>query len=126
MLADGTLGRGTAPSGIQPKARGAGLRNGDRAPGRRINNGVQHMDTVSGLCKGWTPIDIYGVDQAMIRADGTWDKSKVRMRSWRFPSPAPGGGVVVGDSTCTVILAGVNGNRMPVPSDEYPLWRPIP
>ena len=81
MLADGTLGRGTAPSGASTgEFEALELRDGDRGRygGKGVSKAVRHMDTV--ICEaliGMDAGDIYGVDQAMIRADGTQDKSKL-------------------------------------------------
>ncbi|MFR1759333.1 MAG: phosphopyruvate hydratase [Christensenellaceae bacterium] len=120
MLADGTLGRGTAPSGASTgEFEALELRDGDRGRygGKGVSKAVRHMDTV--ICEaliGMDAGDIYGVDQAMIRADGTQDKSKLGANAILAVSIACARAAALSLGIPLYrYLGGVNGNRMPVP-----------
>ncbi len=119
-LADGTIGRGTAPSGASTgEFEALELRDGDknRYLGKGVTKAVNNINTeinkvVSGLCAS----DIYAVDQAMIKADGTKDKSKLGANAI----------LAVSIATCRAaslslgiplyrLLGGVQGTNLPVP-----------
>ena len=80
-LADGTVARGTAPSGASTgEFEALELRDGDKARylGKGVTKAVENINTViAETIAGMDASDIYAVDQAMIRADGTKDKSKL-------------------------------------------------
>ncbi len=84
-LADGTIGRGAAPSGASTGEFGAlELRDKDkkRFGGKGVRKAVENINTViSGVLTGMDASDIYAVDHAMIQADGTKDKSKLGANS---------------------------------------------
>ena len=80
-LADGTVARGTAPSGASTgEFEALELRDGDK--GRYLGKGVtKAVNNINGkineVLTGMDASDIYAVDRAMIAADGTKDKSNL-------------------------------------------------
>ena len=80
MLIDGTIGRGTAPSGASTgEFEALELRDGDisRYHGKGVSKAVENINTeISDLLIGMDASDIYAIDKAMIEADGTSDKSR--------------------------------------------------
>ena len=81
-LLDGTLGRGTAPSGASTgEFEALELRDGDKARylGKGVQKAVENINTnsINDAIEGLDASDIYAVDAAMIAADGTKDKSKL-------------------------------------------------
>ena len=80
-LADGTVGRGTAPSGASTgEFEALELRDGDenRYQGKGVLKAVENINTIiNDVLKGMDASDIYAVDKAMIEADGTKDKSNL-------------------------------------------------
>ena len=80
-LADGTIGRGAAPSGASTgEFEALELRDNDqgRYGGKGVQKAVDHINTViNDVLAGMDASDIYAVDQAMIQADGTKDKSNL-------------------------------------------------
>lgn len=80
-LADGTIGRGTAPSGASTgEFEALELRDGDQARygGKGVTKAVENINTIiNETLTGLDASDIYAVDRAMIKADGTKDKSKL-------------------------------------------------
>ena len=119
-LTDGTIGRGAAPSGASTgEFEALELRDQDnpRFGGKGVLKAVRNINTViSDTLKGMDAADIYAVDQAMLKADGTKDKSKlganavlaVSIACVRAASGAMG-------IPLYRFLGGVNGNRLPVP-----------
>ena len=87
FLADGSMGRGMAPSGASTgEFEALELRDNDpgRFGGKGVLKAVNNINTViSETLKGMDASDIYAVDAAMIRAD-SWAQT----RCWRYPSPA--------------------------------------
>lgn len=80
-LVDGTIGRGMAPSGASTgEFEALELRDGDKARylGKGVEKAVNNINTIINdtLC-GMDASDIYAVDAAMFKADGTKDKSKL-------------------------------------------------
>ena len=80
-LADGTVARGAAPSGASTgEFEALELRDGDknRFGGKGVSKAVDNINTViNDTLKGMDASDIYAIDKAMIKADGTKDKSKL-------------------------------------------------
>ena len=80
-LADGTIGRGAAPSGASTgEFEALELRDGDkeRFGGKGVSKAVNNINTViNDVLKGVDASDIYAVDAAMLKADGTKDKSNL-------------------------------------------------
>ena len=77
-LVDGTVARGTAPSGASTgEFEALELRDGDasRYLGKGVSKAVENINTViDQAITGLNASDIYAVDKAMIDADGTPDK----------------------------------------------------
>ena len=80
-LADGTVARGTAPSGASTgEFEALELRDGDKSRylGKGVQKAVENINTViADTIVGMDASDIYAIDAAMIKADGTKDKSKL-------------------------------------------------
>ena len=74
-LADGTIGRGTAPSGASTgEFEALELRDGDknRYLGKGVQKAVENINTIiNDTITGMDASNIYAVDKAMIDADGT-------------------------------------------------------
>ena len=81
ILTDGTTGRGCAPSGASTgEFEALELRDGDekRYLGKGVLKAVANVNTViADTIRGMDAGDIYAVDEAMKKADGTKDKSKL-------------------------------------------------
>ena len=80
-LADGTIGRGTAPSGASTgEFEALELRDGDKSRylGKGVSKAVDNINTaINDALVGMDASDIYAIDAAMIAADGTRDKSRL-------------------------------------------------
>ena len=80
-LADGTVGRGMAPSGASTgEFEALELRDGDKSRylGKGVQKAVENINTaINAAISGMDASDIYAIDAAMIAADGTKDKSKL-------------------------------------------------
>ena len=119
-LADGTVGRGAAPSGASTgEFEALELRDGDkdRFGGKGVSKAVENINiTINEALKGIDASDIYAVDGAMLAADGTKDKSNLGANAILAVSIA----AVRAAATALQIplyrlLGGVNVNRLPVP-----------
>nr|WP_296191293.1 phosphopyruvate hydratase [uncultured Anaerobutyricum sp.] len=119
-LADGTVGRGAAPSGASTgEFEALELRDGDkdRFGGKGVSKAVENINTtINETLKGIDASDIYAVDGAMLAVDGTKDKSNLGANAILAVSIA----AVRAAATALQIplyrlLGGVNGNRLPVP-----------
>lgn len=119
-LADGTVARGTAPSGASTgEFEALELRDGEkeRYGGKGVKKAVHNINTViCGAIAGMDSSDIYGVDQAMIKADGTKDKSKLGANAILAVS------IACARAAATAMglplyrfIGGISGNRLPVP-----------
>ena len=77
-LADGTVGRGCAPSGASTgEFEALELRDNDKTKfgGKGVSKAVENVNTtIARVLKGVNASDIYAVDAAMLEADGTEDK----------------------------------------------------
>ncbi len=119
-LIDGTVGRGAAPSGASTgEFEALELRDGDKSRfgGKGVSKAVENINTViADAITGMDATDIYAVDAAMIKADGTKDKSKLGANAI----------LAVSIATCKAaaeayglplykFLGGANGNRLPLP-----------
>ena len=119
-LADGTMGRGTAPSGASTgefEALELRDKEKERFGGKGVSKAVHNINTViSETLKGMNGADIYGVDRAMLRADGTKDKSRLGANAILAVSIACARAAANAlELPLYRFLGGVNGNRMPVP-----------
>ena len=119
-LLDGTVGRGTAPSGASTgEFEALELRDNDklRYLGKGVTKAVDNINTVINdtLC-GMDAFDIYAVDRAMIAADGTKDKSKLGANAILAVSIACARAASISlDIPLYRFLGGISGNRLPVP-----------
>ena len=119
-LADGTVGRGTAPSGASTgEFEALELRDGDKSRygGKGVSKAVENINTViNAAVKGIDAADTYAVDKAMIDADGTKDKSKLGANAILAVSiaAARAASIAIGVPLYR-FLGGVSGNRLPVP-----------
>ena len=80
-LSDGTVGRGAAPSGASTgEFEAIELRDNDKARfgGKGVLTAVNNINTIiNDAVRGLDPQDVYAVDAAMLKADGTPNKSKL-------------------------------------------------
>lgn len=119
-LADGTVGRGTAPSGASTgEFEALELRDGDkgRYGGKGVTKAVENINTaINDAVCGLDASDIYAVDKAMIKADGTKDKSKLGSNAILAVSIAAARAASISlDIPLYRFLGGISGNRLPVP-----------
>ena len=119
-LVDGTVGRGTAPSGASTgEFEALELRDGDkdRYLGKGVEKAVNNINTViNEVLTGLDASDIYAIDMAMIDADGTKDKSKLGANAILAVSIATARAASIAlDIPLYRFLGGISGNRLPVP-----------
>lgn len=119
-LADGTIGRGTAPSGASTgEFEALELRDGDKTRycGKGVSKAVENINTaISAAICGMDASDIYAVDKAMIDADGTKDKSNLGANAILAVSIACARAASISqDVPLYRFLGGISGNRLPVP-----------
>lgn len=119
-LADGTVGRSTAPSGASTgEFEALELRDGDkgRYGGKGVTKAVENINTaINDAVCGLDASDIYAVDKAMIKADGTKDKSKLGANAILAVSIAAARAASISlDIPLYRFLGGISGNRLPVP-----------
>ena len=119
-LIDGTVGRGTAPSGASTgEFEALELRDGDkdRYLGKGVQKAVENINTViNDALIDMDASDIYAIDKAMIDADGTKDKSKLGANAILAVSIACCRAAATAlDIPLYRFLGGVSGNRLPVP-----------
>ena len=120
FLSCGVSGRGAAPSGASTgEFEALELRDGDKSRygGKGVTQAVENINTV--ICEiltGMDASDIYGVDKAMIQADGTQDKSKLGANAILAVSIACARAAATAlEIPLYRFLGGVNANRLPVP-----------
>lgn len=119
-LIDGTVARGTAPSGASTgEFEALELRDGDknRYLGKGVSKAVENINTIiAETITGLDTSDTYAVDQAMILADGTKDKSKLGANAILAVSIAAARAAATSlNIPLYRFLGGVSGNRLPVP-----------
>ena len=119
-LADGTVARGTAPSGASTgEFEALELRDGDKSRylGKGVLKAVENINTIiQDTVKGLNASDIYAVDKAMITADGTKDKSKLGANAILAVSIATSRAAATSLGVPLYkFLGGISGNRLPVP-----------
>ena len=119
-LADGTVARGTAPSGASTgEFEALELRDGDKSRylGKGVLKAVKNINTIiQDTVKGLDSSDIYAVDKAMITADGTKDKSKLGANAILAVSIATSRAAATSLGVPLYkFLGGISGNRLPVP-----------
>lgn len=120
VLTNGVVGRGTAPSGASTgEFEAIELRDGDkgRYGGKGVATAVNNVNTViNDALKGLDPQNVYAVDAAMLKADGTPNKSRlganailaVSIASCKAAAEALG-------VPLYRFLGGANANVLPVP-----------
>lgn len=119
-LADGTIGRGMAPSGASTgEFEALELRDGDkdRYLGKGVTKAIENINTIiNDVVTGMDASDIYAIDKAMIDADGTKDKSKLGANAILAVSIATARAAAASlDIPLYRFLGGISGNRLPVP-----------
>ena len=119
-LIDGTVARGTAPSGASTgEFEALELRDGDKSRylGKGVSKAVENINTViNDTISGMDASDIYAVDKAMIEADGTKDKSNLGANAILAVSIATARAAAAAlDIPLYRFLGGISGNRLPVP-----------
>ena len=119
-LTDGTVARGTAPSGASTgEFEALELRDGDKSRylGKGVTKAVNNINTViNDAIKGLNASDIYAVDRAMLKADGTKDKSNLGANAILAVSIATARAAATAmDIPLYRFLGGISGNRLPVP-----------
>ena len=119
-LIDGTVGRGTAPSGASTgEFEALELRDGDKSRylGKGVTKAVENINTIiNEVLAGMDASDIYAVDKAMIDADGTKDKSKLGANAILAVSIAAARAASIAQNIpLYCFLGGISGNRLPVP-----------
>ena len=119
-LLDGTVGRGTAPSGASTgEFEALELRDGDKARylGKGVQKAVENINTViNEAIEGLDASDIYAVDAAMIAADGTKDKSNLGANAILAVSLATANAAAKALGIPLYrFLGGVNATTLPVP-----------
>jgi len=81
VLEDGTVGRGASPSGASTgEFEALELRDGDKSKfgGKGVSKAVENVNTaIKEAVVGLDAFDTYAVDGAMLKADGTKDKSNL-------------------------------------------------
>ena len=119
-LADGTVARGTAPSGASTgEFEALELRDGDKS--RYLGKGVQKAvddinNVISPALIGLDASDIYAVDKVMIDLDGTKDKSKLGANAILAVSIATSRAAATAlELPLYKFLGGVQGTKLPVP-----------
>ena len=120
ILACGIAGRGTAPSGASTgEFEALELRDGDKSRygGKGVLKAVENINTViNDVLQGVSAFDIYAVDAAMLKADGTKDKSKLGANAILAVSIAAARAAANAlDIPLYRFLGGANGNRLPLP-----------
>lgn len=119
-LIDGTVARGTAPSGASTgEFEALELRDNDKSKfgGKGVCSAVKNINTViNDVLTGVNALDIYTIDKLMIDADGTKDKSKLGANAILAVSIACCRAAAQSmDIPLYRFLGGANGNRLPVP-----------
>jgi len=119
-LADGTVGRGITPSGASTgEFEALELRDGDktRFGGKGVSKAVENINTIiNEAVHGIDASDIYAVDAAMLKADGTKDKSNLGANAILAVSIAASRAAAASlDIPLYRFFGGLNGNRLPVP-----------
>lgn len=119
-LTDGTVALGAAPSGASTgEFEALELRDGDktRYQGKGVQKAVANINgVINDRLKSMDASDIYGVDQAMIAADGTKDKSNLGANAILAVSIACAKAAAASLGIPLYrFLGGISGNRLPVP-----------
>ena len=119
-LIDGTTATGCAPSGASTgEFEALELRDGDKSRylGKGVKKAVENINTtIADTIIGMDAFDTYAVDNAMIEADGTKDKSNLGANAILAVSIAVARAAAKAlDIPLYRFLGGANANRLPVP-----------
>ena len=119
-LACGVIGRGAAPSGASTgEFEALELRDGDpkRFGGKGVSKAVENINgPIAQTILGMEADNLYGIDQAMIREDGTKGKKKLGANALLAVSIACAQAAAKGLGIPLYrLLGGINGTRLPVP-----------
>jgi enolase len=119
-LEDGTIGRGTAPSGASTgEFEALELRDGDKSRylGKGVTKAVQNINVIiNQVLTGMDASDIYAVDKAMMDADGTKGKTKLGANAIIAVSIACSRAAANAlDIPLYRFFGGISGNKLPVP-----------
>lgn len=119
-LADGTVGRGAAPSGASTgEFEALELRDGEKTRyfGKGVRNAVKNVNTlIANAIIGLDATDIYAVDRAMLYVDGTKEKAKLGANAMLAVSIATAKAAAKSlHIPLYRFLGGAAGNHMPVP-----------
>ncbi len=119
-LADGTVGRGAAPSGASTgEFEALELRDGDKARfgGKGVSKAVANINEKIGpALEGMDASDTYAIDKVMIDLDGTKDKSNLGANAILAVSIAAANAAAKSlDLPLYRFYGGVNANMLPVP-----------
>ena len=120
ILADGTTGRGTAPSGASTgEFEALELRDGDKSRylGKGVSKAVANINgPIEKAILGMDAADIYASDAAMITAAGTQDKSKLGANAILAVSIAAARAASISlDIPLYRFLGGIQATDLPVP-----------
>ena len=120
ILTDGTVGRGTAPSGASTgEFEALELRDGDKSRylGKGVSKAVANINgPIEKAILGMDASDIYAIDAAMIKADGTKDKSKLGANAILAVSIAAARAASISlDIPLYRFLGGIQATDLPVP-----------
>lgn len=120
VLEDGSMGRAAVPSGASTGIFEAlELRDSDaqRYRGKGVTRAVKNVNSIiAKAIVGMNAFDIYAVDQAMIKEDGTKDKSRLGANAILAVSIATAKAAANAFGIPLYrFLGGISGNRMPVP-----------
>ncbi|MCM1314845.1 MAG: phosphopyruvate hydratase [Prevotella sp.] len=119
-LSDGTVARGTAPSGASTgEYEALELRDGDknRYNGKGVSKAVENINTIiNEVVSGMNAADTYAVDKAMITADGTEDKSNFGANAILAVSIATAKAAATSmNIPLYKFFGGIQGTKLPVP-----------
>ena len=119
-LIDGSVGRGTDPSGASTgEFEALELRDGDkeRYLGKGVTKAVTNINgTINDVLTGMDASDIYAIDAAMIKADGTKGKTNLGANAILAVSIACCRAASIAlDIPLYRFLGGISGNKLPVP-----------
>lgn len=119
-LCDGTVGVGMVPSGASTgEFEALELRDGDKSKfgGKGVLKAVEHVNKdINGLLVGMSADNIYEIDDKMIKADGTKDKSNFGANAILAVSMAAVKAAAASTKTPLYrFIGGASANRLPVP-----------
>ena len=120
ILADGSVGRGAAPSGASTgEFEALELRDGDkkRYLGKGVLKAVKNInEVIAPALVGLDASDIYAVDKVMLELDGTKDKSKLGANAILAVSIAAARAASIAlDIPLYRFLGGLGATKLPVP-----------